>query len=243
MVFGDSHCKYFGITPKIRNRSDFIKNSKVDLEIFVKPGATVLGLGRKRSKLNFGDEIKSLISEKPADFFVFCFGQVDVELGYYYKNVVKKEEVDFFDFKSELVDQYVGFIHELNLDKDKVVIKGINLPVLKHQSFAINYTSKIISENIDDDNLKNEMKEKLKFFMPSYAKRSNLTNTFNDDLKKNCLINGWKYFDINNELSSFEPNSGVDDVFIPTGVDHHVADTIYIRKVHIIKLLESVFGK
>lgn len=56
----------------------------------------------------------------------------------------------------------MSFLKSLDISSGIFVVKGINLSVLKCQSFAIKHTSKIISENFDEDAIKDELKEELK---------------------------------------------------------------------------------
>ncbi|MEA2048167.1 MAG: hypothetical protein U9O64_06920, partial [Campylobacterota bacterium] len=57
-VFGDSHARYFEINDKLTFHAPWIKNIEVD--VYKIPASTIIGLGKKRSKL----DVKTLINEK-----------------------------------------------------------------------------------------------------------------------------------------------------------------------------------
>lgn len=82
-VFGDSHSIYFQVNNKLLFHAPWIK--KFNIEVNSIPASTIVGFGKKRSKLN----VKSLIDEKKDNnkINLFAFGQVDLELGYYYRKV------------------------------------------------------------------------------------------------------------------------------------------------------------
>lgn len=241
LIFGDSHSRYFNLTHELCNIEEKFKG--ITISVSTIPGLSIRGFGKRNSTLKSMEKLNSLIDKESPDILVFAIGQVDVELGYYYKKIVKSESITFDDYIKPIANEYFSQIekiaHQKNIDNSSIIIKGINHSTLtKFRDKAINYTSRIITENIEDVNKINIYKEKLSVNFPSSLERiANHTKT-NEIYKNIAKSKDFKYFDINNEIS----NSGfIHDHFLPTSQDHHLVDSIETRKIHIIKLLETAF--
>ncbi len=224
-IFGDSHARYFDVNDKVISHAPWVRGVNIDLHKY--PASTIIGLGRRNSTLNLSDKIKSILSDDRSSARCFCFGQVDIELGFYFRKIVKNEDITFDDFIPHLLDNYKSFLD--NHNNGKLILKGINLTVLKNEQFAINYVSRIITENIDDEKLRREYIIKLKSSFDSFKLRNKAMIDFNRGLKVLSKSSGWKYFDINDEISNFTPGKGVIDSYIPSGNDHHLVDSIHTR--------------
>lgn len=234
-IFGDSHARYFEINDKLYFHAPWLKN--YDISVLKLPASSLIGLGRKRSSLGNNEKIKNeLISKSCA---VFCFGQVDIELGYYFRKVVKNEAITDNEFIDMLCDSYSKFINDLNHD-GTIVIKGINLTVLKYDNFAFSYIKRIITENEDDKRVIRDCEVKLRQEIKNFSFRNRFNIKFNDRLRKLCKENGWSYFDINSYLSGFNMGKGVLDNYIPCGFDHHLIDSIEMRKLHLTSIKDIV---
>lgn len=233
-VFGDSHCIYLEVNEKLKFHAPWVLKHNVNVHKI--KGASVVGLGRERSSLNVKSLVDEYISEDAVN--VFCFGQVDMELGFYYKKVVKRESVSLKEFALELATQYEKFLGALS--SKSIVVKGLNLTVLKSPAFAHAYIRRIVLENIKCDDAIKEHDIFLKESLESFSERNNATLLFNKKMQEICTVNNWKYFDINDHLSEYSPGKGVSDKFIPGGFDHHVVDSIEMRKVHLSKLFDII---
>jgi hypothetical protein len=135
---------------------------------------------------------------------VLCFalGQVDIELGYYYRRVIKGNNVELKVFSIELLERYIENIklvtEKLGYSKERVIFKGVNLLVLiNSRAKAINYTSKIIIENVERSEERAMFREKLSKMFLSNFERAYYHIAFNESLKKYAQKVGMKYFDIN----------------------------------------------
>lgn len=235
-VFGDSHSLYFGLTEQVKRYSKHNLDG-IDIKNYVYTGGTINGFGKRDSTLGLYDKVMTEVNSFKPDFVCIGFGQVDLELGYYYKKYVKCEDFEFSDWIISTLEIYSGFIKKLDVP---VIIKGLNPPVLiSSRGKAINYTKRIITENISDEQKASFVLDKMKAQFPSDLYRKNMTNVFNKHLENMCLANGWKYFDLHEELT--DKNTGmVSSIFIPTKPDHHLVDSIYVRTSFIDKLLDNV---
>ncbi len=142
VIFGDSHSKFF----TSQNHKD------IEINLYQINGASMAGFGKRQSTLKVADKIRQTIYEyQDLDLLILKFGQVDVDLGYYYKLVVKQENIKFIDFAEKVISIYFNFIDSLALEKRLIYIFGINLPSLFTKDNAVKYTSRIITENIQNE--------------------------------------------------------------------------------------------
>lgn len=245
LIFGDSHSQLLKLTEEMKEINPNFK--KVACEVVSLSGATISGFGKRKSSLNSRQIFIKKVNEFKPDVLCFALGQVDVELGYYYKKVIKGDDVDFDLFVSQLINDYinstVALVKELGINLDKVIFKGINLSVLTNsRKKAINYTSKIITENISDsENILNYNK-KLSAAFPSNLERAYYHLKFNKTLQESAFESGIKYFDINSFIEDKNNKGLVDLKYIPAGQDHHLVDSLYIRSLHLKQLLHGILS-
>lgn len=232
VVFGDSHCRYFEANKRVRHGVSWLEGLSIDVHSI--RGASIIGLGRKRSKLKVFDTVHKNISKESVN--VFCFGQVDLELGYYYRLILKDEQWDLAGFADFLLEHYVEFLSSLPLPSQNIVVKGINLSVLTTKNFALRYVHRVITENLDDKNDVRAARARLEAMLDTYADRCAAVVYFNNRLREIAQRHGWGYFDINDILSDGMPINGVADRFIQAIFDHHVVDSIEMRRIHLSEL-------
>lgn len=119
-IFGDSHSQYYNLTPKIKYHDPVLREvSTRNVNLCVSHGASIRGLGRKKSRLRLGELVKYSVSHDA--FNVFAFGQVDIELGYYYRRLFRNEQQSLSSFCCGLADDYFAFIKNLGLAPDSCV--------------------------------------------------------------------------------------------------------------------------
>lgn len=242
LVLGDSHSRYLNVTQEMR---DFIPNSRgVDLKVISISAASIKGFGRRESTLSTYDKFLQEYYDYKPDLICFALGQVDLELGYFYSKVIKGNNLSSKSFINEVITLYLDklseLVKELNIEKEKVIIKGVNLSTLtESRSKAINYTSKIIVENIHDVNESKRYKELLKDNFPCNSIRNNHHNYFNLLLGERCKKLGFCYFDINDSIVDVATKN-VKKEFIPSTNDHHLVDSLFVREVHLQRLLNAI---
>jgi hypothetical protein len=242
LVFGDSHSVVFNLTSELTevNRSF----SGVDINVATIQGSTILGFGKRNSTLNSREVFERKINNFKPDYVCFALGQVDVELGFYYRLVVKGEVISIDQFFEKLINTYFDTIAEIQktyqFTDNQICIKGINLPVLVNsRAKAIEYTSKIITENMTDDLQIIEMNKKLSKLLPSSLERSSFHQRFNSKVMGRAT-GKYSYFDINDVLEDSDNLGYVKKVFIPARKDHHVLDSLFVREVVIEKMIREI---
>ena len=136
-VFGDSHSRIF---KKIN-----IKNIVLDVNNI--SGGTITGLAKRISTLEIKKTIIAYLQNQELDYLILKFGQVDIELGYYYKSVVKNDTFTKQEYIDIIIGKYKLFLEDIlkYIDKSKIIIWGINPPALLSKKKCLLYTSRISS--------------------------------------------------------------------------------------------------
>jgi len=230
LVLGDSHCRSYA---KHHSLPKFIDKKNVERQLYFHRirGASMSGFGRRKSSLNLNSAVHKLIVnyQSHVEFNVFAFGQVDVELGLYYRWLTKPELVDPFDLFEEITTRYIENIMSFNA-RATPIIKGINQTMLADQPASIRYVSRVIHQNETDAEIVKNQSDKLISIYPEYSVRKMLSIEFNKMLAQNAAKSGMRYFDLNSIIA--DPVSGdILDIYQPATWDHHLVDSIETRKI------------
>lgn len=232
LVFGDSHARFFTESPITKSCTKEF-NNVVSFNCSVIGGASVIGLGRRQSHLKVRDIIESASSTESV--CVLNFGQVDLELGYFYRRAVKKESLNYYEWTEILVDALLLFVNDIKRLFKVIVVKGVNPPVIKETGLMVKYASRIVSENLPQGSDRAESLAYLKMIMPDVLTRTLVSEHFNHILRQKILASDVLYFDIFDHLIG--DNGTVSDIFIPAILDHHLADSLYLRQLHRLSLM------
>jgi GR25 family glycosyltransferase involved in LPS biosynthesis len=180
-VFGDSHARIF-------NKLN-IKNLLINCNYI--SGASITGLPRHNSTLETKDKIIKYLKYNNCDYLILKFGQVDIDLGYYYKLVVKDIKISKESYIINLICNYSIFIKSLlkYISKSKIIIFGINPPSLISKSKCFEYTKKIV---LDDVKLNNNLYD----LIESVEIRTKFSYLFNIKCKEFCKKENIRYTEV-----------------------------------------------
>lgn len=242
-VLGDSHAAFFLPTPYYIGRLGLRTPLRYVIEGEAVPAASVAGFRPGVSALN----VKNKITEKlpTADYLILAFGQVDLELGYYYRLAVKGESVTPESYVDWLLAVYTAFVEDLPATRCRIALKGVNLTALAPRSFAERYISRIVTEG---KNLEpSEGDALVRPFVLSEDAQNAMHLNFNAGVRAFAERSGRGYFD----LVADTGNGGgswllgrplrLDDQFRTAGFDHHLANTVSVRRMHYVAA-GRVFG-
>lgn len=240
-VYGCSHSSYFHCNEPERKRLDDSREWPI-VGGKVIASASVAGFRPKASTLS----TKEIITKGCVDAnrLVLAFGQVDLELGYYYRNAVKGEAIKPRDYVDWLADIYAAFVSGIAFPKDNIAIKGVNLTVLTDPDFTFSYAKRIVSRRIPKQE-RPPYSTKLRQEILSEDAQNEMSLHFNEKVQEFCADIGCRYFDVNDFLAKkdengiAQPKLGVDRTFIPGRTDHHIADSIPVREAHLSALLKA----
>ncbi|SHH75547.1 hypothetical protein [Ferrimonas marina] len=241
IIFGDSHSENFALNDQIKTVVPGINLFRFDINVTY--GSSLVGIGRKKSTLNIRSRVYNKVKETKPDTVVLAFGQVDIELGLYFRKYVKKQKLTIEQYFEDLISSYIEFINHLPIENNRVVVKGINLPVLCYDDEKwAKYTSRIISENkslIDDVGI---VETKMYSEMFSDHERTKQALLFNDNLRKRLEKVDVKYYDISQETINVSTGL-IDDDYIPIGFDHHIIKSLKVSKLYWNGLINAInFG-
>lgn len=232
IILGDSH-----VGP-LYNAREIFKSFTQDPLLLVIRGATIAGFGKRQSSLDTFSKLNVLIEEVSPEAVVLKLGQVDVDLGQYYRATIKNEDIKKINYFDSYIDDYLNSIALLP-QISRYFVCTINLPTLVHHKDAVYYTSKVIHENIADKPMRREKVAILRQIMPSIEDRTQMTIAFNQ-----CLTSKCKEYDIPfiDETAYFldEQTGLVKEQFRSTN-DHHYACSAD-DKHHCIKSLLTAVG-
>ncbi|GAB3177074.1 hypothetical protein GCM10027060_00790 [Nesterenkonia halophila] len=240
-VLGDSHSTLFFPTHFYAGRLGYRDSLPVRVTGRSIRAASLAGFRPGSSKLNVKEEISAALAE--AQKLVLAFGQVDLELGYYYRLAIKQEEIEPTRYVEWLLAIYRDFLNGLELAPCDVALKGVNLTALSPRGFATRYVSRIVTEGKDMT-----WKEAVPVVRPhvlSEGEQNAMHLAFNAGLAQLTEELGLRYFDLNEELAT-SPHPALAagpitlaDQFKTGAFDHHVADTVVARRVHYEGLLKA----
>jgi len=201
-IFGDSHSRVF---KKIK-----INNYKIDCTSI--SGGTISGLPKRISTLQIRNKIIEYLEKNNPNILILKFGQVDIDLRYYYKLITSDKVIDKNIYIDDIILKYQQFINIIlkYIDINKIIIYGINPPALKSKKSFYIYTKRIISYN---------GYEKLYNNIETIQERTRFSKLFNNKLKKLCIINKIKYQEVFDELLG--PDKIISD-FYTNDNDHHL---------------------
>ena len=219
-----------------------LKPDAVDIRGQSINAASIAGFRPRKSTL---DTKKVILGHAhKARKMVLAFGQVDLELGYYFRKVIKEENITPTVYVDWLIDIYAAFIADLKFPTEHLAVKGVNLTVLGEPTFTHHYVKRIITERQGDHAFQNAALSRV---MLSENQQNSMHLDFNRKLKLLTATIGVKYFDLVEETSKLnkdgnpDPTCGLDILWAPSKPDHHLVDSLATRKLHFQKLFDT-FG-
>lgn len=238
LVFGDSHSHLYnklGVLKKAKQYDSLIFGYGVTRQGF--PGASLRGIGKTRdSTLNISEKILDTITSE--DIVVLVFGQVDIELGFYFRKCVKNIDENADTFIKNCVDSYKVFIERLQEKTENIIIKGVNMPTIMNRQDAVKYTSKIIFENLTEKEDRVAASTKLRQVLPDILTRIEMSKKLNHALELACIELNVDYFDINEQTC--HGNGFVREEFMSISPDNHLLASVGMLKIHFDCLKKAV---
>lgn len=252
LAYGDSHAKFFLTKPLVLDRTGFAD------EIFIScafiRAASIAGFRPRAGRLGVKKKIARGIDRERARraqegapgavAVILAFGQVDLELGYYYRRLVKGEDISPGDYVEWLIGIYEDFLSGLVAPDLRVLLKGVNLTVLDHRRFAIRYIGKIIAQGRAEG--ATVARDRLAACWLGEDGQNEMHLAFNRHLAATADRLGCGYFDLNDEIAAAPAMRStpprVADRFKPDRNDHHLVPSIETRKLHLGKVKALLAG-
>lgn len=230
-VFGDSHAALFLPFPHSQGRLGYAGPPPYTIAGQAMYAASIAGFRPGQSKLHAKEKIRAALPE--VERLVLAYGQVDLELGYYHRLAVKGEEITPAGYVDWLLDIYAAFVDGLDVDRDALALKGVNLTSLVPQEFAIQYVRKIVQRGNELDDA--EADARLAPFMLDEDAQNAMHLAFNAGLAAYAARTGCRYFDLVAQTAAPGSPTGTPrlaDAVRTAQPDHHLADTVAVRRMH-----------
>lgn len=241
-IIGDSHTMFF--------KADFnsVRRMGVNTRLAFVPrvqqvnAASLTGVRRYASTLRLKELIETTAAN--ASHLIIALGQVDLELGFYYRQAVKGEEwapADYIEFLAEI---YAGLLDGIRGAPCKVALKGVNLTVLSTPLFSRKYLSRILTEKAPEE--REAAEKKLRELVLNERQQNGFHLDFNRRINALADQFGIRYFDINEKIAERGPAGRIrQPMRLATGhqpirFDHHLAPTIHVHRVH-LDAVQTVF--
>lgn len=202
LVLGDSHTKVFTYCNK--------KQKNITFQIINVGGATAQGSVNPNSETNalniFKEGLKN-IQHDDYKYIIINLGEVDCGFVIWYRK--HKYNISIEDQLKITTDNLFHFIKSeilIYFNASKIIINGSVLPTIK--------------DNTDKKYLRGARCQ----VNASQIERTKLTINYNNILQKYCLVNGYNYMDITNNILDNETKI-VKTFFLNENVyDHHLDD-------------------
>lgn len=216
-IFGDSNVRsFFGKQSKIINEKIIFHN-------LYKSKVSMKGLNNGNSISNYKQEIIDFISSNNNinDYYVFKFGQVDIEYVLNYKKFIKNEDVVPLQFFEQIINNYFIFLKNLNIKN--IIVCSTNLP----------------NQNTILKNIQESIGLKVDITISELSKNCIL---FNQILKEYCNKNNTEFLDFIELLGEKKDDYLIlKPIFI--GTDHHICGCEYIYNLNKQLEINSNYGK
>lgn len=238
-VFGDSHSRH--ILPKGGTMSERIgiRSKRLTLEGEAIIASSIAGFRPQATTLQTKEIIRAALPD--ARYLMLGFGQVDLELGYYYRKVIKQDAALTPEtYVPWLIDIYMDFIATMEFPADRLAIKGCHLTVFSNRRFTNKYLARIIkTENIPEDQVA-AVSKRLDEEILGETRTNAMLMAFNAQLIARAAQGLFRYFDINEEIGYRRTPSApavLRPGFAPSGFDHHLVDSLALRRAYLRALL------
>jgi len=173
------------------------------------------------------------------DVLSLSFGQVDAEVGYYFRKFVQdksdSQEATFEQVFSTYVDMAETFCEDIPL-----VIKGINPTTLVFEDTLKRHIFLNIAKRITNQEEREVVERKVQesdISVKSHAAQNVLANVILEDMVKS---RGIQWFDVRKQIET-EPDSGMAKMeFLNLKEDVHLIDSLYVQKLHYDALMNVV---
>jgi len=205
-IFGDSHVKCF--------TRDEIHINNISIYNKFRSSTSMYGMGKVGDTTtkykSFIDEEIEMNEESNNNYYIFKFGQVDIEYIFHYKLLKLKKKIDKVHFYISAIKPFIKVLKLYKKINPNIIVCGVNF--LNPFDGWRSYIRKTIQTDWKT------FKEYNNTFNLIYV--NNNAILFNALLKNECMDNDIEYFDLLRETSIIEDNQiVVNPLFI--GLDNH----------------------
>lgn len=237
LCIGDSHTRFLDF------RGHFLKTCgrPASPRVFAHPltAASALGFSKGRASRFAWRAAARVDKTVENDVYCFCFGQVDAEVGHYYRRFVQDKTDSAEASLEQIFDSYLDAVVDFCGDTP-VVIKGINPTTLAFDASLKNHVFMNIAKRITDQAEREKVLGRVtdsEITVATHAAQNTLANAI---LEEKAHDRGLKWFDVRDALET-SPGSGLAKIeHLNFAEDVHLINSLYVQKLHYDALMDAV---
>lgn len=236
--FGDSHTRYFKKSNLLK-WTGFLTSTSPKIIAFDYIAASAKGFAAgAKSRFTHKKFMTDLTARNPS-FVCLAYGQVDAEVGFYYRQFVTEKSSSAEADLSAVFDAYVVTAKQA-LAGRRVVFKGLNPSTLRDDISLQEYVYRRTTKDISDKNLRQTIKDRIEASGLNSKDHGEINCIANDLLKERVEKAGMGFFDI--RASTEDPTTpGLASwAYIPADMDVHLVDSCEVRVAYQSELFERI---
>lgn len=234
--FGDSHARYFKKCNTL-SWSGVIGATAPKVTAFDYVAASAKGFAAgEKSRFAYKKFRRDYDSAVP-EFVCMAYGQVDAEVGFYFRKYVKgftgSPEAD-------LSAVYADYVHmaEATVPRRPLVFKGLNPTTLRIDTQLLNYAYRRLVVRVTAEAERAEIWDKMNEAPPLPDDHARINRLANDILRDKVEKAGHLFFDIRDVVEDPARPGAARWDFVPAEGDVHVTDSYHVRRAY----AQALFG-
>lgn len=238
--FGDSHARYFKKASTL-SWAGITSGSVPRVIAFDYVAASAKGFAAgESSRFAYKKFCRDFERHQP-EYVCMAYGQVDAEVGYYFRRYVKgftgSAEADL----ASVYDAYIAMA-EATIPLRPLVFKGPNPSTLRIEAQLLNYAYRRLVARISKSAEREAIWNHMSANPPTTAEHAAINRTVAELLKAKVEKAGHLYFDIRSAVEDgLVPGMAKWD-YIPAESDVHLCDSFYARQAHATRLFDIFEG-
>lgn len=228
--FGDSHSRYFKKSNMLTWCGTLTATTpKVTAYDYVAASAKGFAAGEK-SRFAYKKFMQD-VERHDANFICLAYGQVDAEVGYYYRKFVSGSTDSAEADLSMVYQAYIDMAKSV-LPGKKIVFKGLNPTTLRNDTQLLHYAFKRLTARNTSQQDRERLWDRLGGASLDAAEHARINELANEILSTMTIAAGHGFFDIRDVASDPKSSGQADWSFVPAESDVHLTDCLRIRSAY-----------
>ncbi|WP_143811487.1 hypothetical protein [Paracoccus seriniphilus] len=208
-----------------------ITSTSPKLHVFDYVAASAKGFSAgEKSRFAYKKFMKDFTTHDP-NFICLNYGQVDAEVGYYFRKYVTGSASSPEEDLHEVYRAYVNKVRHVLSDKS-IVFKGLNPSTLRNETQLRNYVYRRLTARMTTEDERAKVWRNISDSEISVESHAKINCLANDILREAASSAGFSFFDIR-EIAGDASTPGLARwEFIPAESDVHLIDCLSIRKAY-----------
>lgn len=242
--FGDSHSRYFKKS-NMMGWSGVLTPSSPKITAFDYVAASAKGFAAgEKSRFAYKKFMRD-VTEKAPDFICLAYGQVDAEVGYYYRKYVAGSTASPEADLSAVYEAYVAMAGQV-LPGRKLVFKGLNPSTLRNETQLVTYAYRRLTARMTDEGERQALADVLANAGLTVAAHAGINRMANEILAQKARAAGHGFFDIRDTAGDPAHQGLAAWCYVPAESDVHLTDCFEIRAAYQTKLFaafDALYGR